>query len=100
MRKIILAIAVTISIIVAVGIAIFMHNAIRQQEEYDYHLQEINEYYLYDGWLEIGYELAKKNNDWSKLPLSKKFRKKYNSQDGILGKVEFDDIKYRPYAMA
>ena len=98
MRKIILAIAVTISIIVAVGIAIFMHNAIRQQEEYDYHLQEINEYYLYDGWLEIGYELAKKNNDWSKLPLSKKIRKKYNSQDGILGKVEFDDIKYRPYA--
>ena len=45
----------------------------------------------------IGYEVAKKNGDWSKLPLSDKFREKYNEKDGILGKdVEYDDIEYAP----
>ena len=64
----------------------------------NYHQKKINEYYLDDGWLEIGYELAKKNNDWSELPVSKNFIKKYNQKDGILGKVKFDNVEYRPYA--
>ena len=42
-------------------------------------------------------ELAKKNGDWSNLPLSKNFIKKYNEKDGILKEIEFDSIVYRPY---
>ena len=42
-------------------------------------------------------ELAKKNGDWSNLPLSKNFIKKYNEKDGILKEIEFDNIVYRPY---
>ena len=56
---------------------------------------KLHEYYIEDevGREELVLEVAKKNNDWSRLPLSKKFRKEYNSKDGILGKVEFDTIE-------
>ena len=49
-------------------------------------------------WLELCYIVAKKNGDWSKLPLTKNFRKKYNEKDGILGNIQYDSIEYRPYA--
>ena len=49
-------------------------------------------------WLELCYIVAKKNGDWSNLPLTDNFRKKYNEKDGILGDVEYDNIEYRPYA--
>ena len=39
-----------------------------------------------DDWVKIVKMTAEKNSDWSKLPLSKSFKKKYNSQYGILGK--------------
>ena len=45
---------------------------------------------------DIGYEVAKKNGDWSDLPLSDKFREKYNENDGILGDIEYDKIEYSP----
>ena len=45
---------------------------------------------------DIGYEVAKKNGDWSDLPLSDKFREKYNEKDGILGDIEYDKIEYSP----
>lgn len=56
---------------------------------------KLHEYYIEDevGREELVLEVVKKNNDWSRLPLSKKFRKKYNFKDGILGKVEFDTIE-------
>lgn len=46
----------------------------------------------------FGYILAQKNGDWSRLPLTNEFRKKYNEKDGILGDVEYDNIEYCPYA--
>ena len=56
------------------------------------------EYYTGEGWHELVLEVAKKNNDWTGLPLSKSFRKKYNSTDGILGKIEFDTIELNPFS--
>ena len=50
----------------------------------------------YTSW-ELGYEVAKKNGDWSRLPLTSGFRKKYNERDGILGNLEFDKIELAPY---
>ena len=56
------------------------------------------DYYTGDGWHELVLEVAKKDNDWTGLPLSKNFRKKYNSKDGILGKIEFDTIELNPFS--
>lgn len=50
----------------------------------------------YTSW-ELGYEVAKKNGDWSRLPLTSEFRNKYNERDGILGNLEFDKIELVPY---
>lgn len=50
----------------------------------------------YTSW-ELGYEVAKKDGDWSRLPLTSEFRKKYNERDGILGNLEFDKIELAPY---
>lgn len=50
----------------------------------------------YTSW-ELGYEVAKKDGNWSRLPLSSEFRKKYNERDGILGNLEFDKIELAPY---
>ena len=74
------------------------------KKEIDFHAENDTTYeeYIYYGpnsytsW-ELGYEVAKKNNDWSKLPLSEKFRKKYNEKDGILGDLQFDNIELTPY---
>ena len=51
-----------------------------------------------EGSIIIGYILAKKNVNWDKYPLSEKFKEKYNEKDGILGKLQYDDIEYRAYA--
>ena len=45
-----------------------------------------------DDFVNIVYFTAKKNSDWSSLPLSKKFRKKYSSQIGILNDNEITNI--------
>ena len=48
-----------------------------------------------DNFAEIIWETAKKNSDWSRLPLSDNFMKKYNSKDGILkGDEGITSIKY------
>ena len=59
--------------------------------DYDYDIYDENHQ-------ELGYILAKKNEDWSKLPLTSSFREKYNEKDGVLGDLEYDEIKYRAYA--
>lgn len=50
----------------------------------------------YTSW-ELGYEVAKKNGDWTRLPLSNEFKQKYNEKDGILGDLEFDEIELTPF---
>ncbi len=58
---------------------------------------DVEDYMTYDdNWWKIGYEVARKNGHWEDLPLSKKFKEKYNEKDGILGDVEYDDIEYAP----
>ena len=42
-----------------------------------------------DDTLDILYEVAKKNGDWSNLPLSDSFKKKYNSIDGIFKGISY-----------
>lgn len=39
-----------------------------------------------DDFVKVVRMVAEKNSNWSQLPLSNNFNKKYNSQDGILGK--------------
>lgn len=40
--------------------------------------------------------MCKKNGDWSKLPVSKETRERYNEKDGILKDFEFDSIEIDP----
>ncbi len=40
------------------------------------------------------YELCKKNCDFDKYMVTDNFKSKYNEKDGILGKVDYDDIEY------
>lgn len=47
--------------------------------------------------IEIAELLLNKNSKWSDLPLSDSFMQKYNSNDGVLGKIEFDNVEIRPY---
>ena len=62
--------------------------------------QDYNGYYANggEGQYEICYIVAKKNGDWSHLPLTDNFRNKYSEKDGILGSINYDNIEYRPYA--
>lgn len=43
-------------------------------------------------YVKIVLEVAKKNGNWKNLPLSKKFKKKYNSKEGILLKDNYSAI--------
>ena len=78
--------------------------AIKEQEEYEKWLKDMNEKYDFEyarggnGWLVVCYELAKKNGDWSRIPLTENFKKKYNEKDGILGDITYDKIEYMPYS--
>ena len=48
------------------------------------------------GYAIIVCEVAKKDNNWNNFPLSKNFKKKYNSKYGILGKeIIFDNINWK-----
>ena len=40
------------------------------------------------------YELCKKNCDFDKYMVTDNFKSKYSEKDGILGKVDYDDIEY------
>ena len=88
----ILGIIVFILIVVLLRNCI-VNNKILNEEDIE---TEVDYYEFTDERWAIGYEVAKKNGDWSKLPLSEEFRKKYNEKDGILGKEEYDKIEYAP----
>lgn len=45
-----------------------------------------------DDFVNIIYRTVKKNGDWSDLPLSKKFKKKYSVKNGILNDDKITDI--------
>lgn len=47
-----------------------------------------------DDFAKVVYLVAERNNDWSKLPLSKKFKKKYDSINGILLNDDFSNLGY------
>lgn len=58
--------------------------------------EEITRFNMKYTYLEMLKMLIEKNSDWSELPLSKKFREKYNSKDGIFGKTKFDKVEMHP----
>ena len=70
------------------------------ESKYVKDLDELDNDYDYDGddWQEIGFVVAKKNGDWSRLLLTDKFKEKYNEKDGILGDIQYDKIEYMPYS--
>ena len=41
--------------------------------------------------------LIQPNSDWSELPLSKHFKKKFNNKYGVLGNIKADKIELDPY---
>ena len=45
-----------------------------------------------DDFINIVYRTVKKNGDWNDLPLSKKFKKKYNAKNGVLNDDKVTDI--------
>lgn len=94
-KKIIILILEIIGLILIVALLrnCIVNDKILNEEDIE---TEVDYYEFTDERWAIGYEVAKKNGDWSKLPLSEEFRKKYNEKDGILGKVEYDKIEYAP----
>lgn len=56
-------------------------------------ITRFNMHYNYPQMLKM---LIEKNSDWSDLPLTEEFKKKYNSSDGILGKIKFDKVEMNP----
>lgn len=100
-RMIVFILGLTLLIAVIVGIivkVVLNNNIVNNNIIEDVEEETTVDYYEFtdERWA-IGYEVAKKNGDWSKLPLSEKFREKYNEKDGILGKdVKYDEIEYAP----
>ena len=74
---------------------------------YDYSLEKVSQqelsktrpeykdkYIEYPTYSDVSCILLSKNRDWSDLPLSKKFKDKYNSKDGILPNEPIDYVEY------
>ena len=38
--------------------------------------------------------VGNRGNDWSKLPLTEQFRKKYNEKDGVFYNMDYDEVRY------
>lgn len=96
MRKIVRSICILLIIFIVVFIILFvkkLDNNYNTDEvmETTKKIREFEEHY------ELAYWVAIKNGDWSDLPLTDVFRKKYNEKDGIFGKMQFDKVEYRPY---
>lgn len=49
--------------------------------------------WIQDGAQEVIGLLCQKNGDWSKLPISKDVREKYNEKEGILPEYEFNQVE-------
>ena len=47
----------------------------------------------YKGFYDVVLLMCKKNSDWSKLPISKETREKYNEKDGLLKDFDFDTVE-------
>ena len=103
MRKIVLIFFITLFTLIALTFFLINIDKISQININKVNKYEIDpkmhEYYINDevGRDKLILEVAKKNNDWSNLPLSENFRKKYNEKDGIFGKLKFDSIDLNYY---
>ena len=72
-----------------VGVEEELNNETIQTEE----ITRYNMRYTYPQMLKL---LIEKNSDWSELPLSEGFKRKYNSKDGIFGEIKFDKVEINP----
>ena len=69
-------------------------------------IENLNEYKMkydkigfnsYEDTKDLIMQVAIKDGDWSNLLLTDNFKSKYNEKDGVLGKIKFDRIEYKPY---
>ena len=96
MRKILRVIYVVLMVL-AVIVTILMINKSDNNYYNDETTETIKKFREFENHNELAYWVAIKNGDWSDLPLTDVFRKKYNEKDGIFGDMQFDKVEYRPY---
>lgn len=82
--KIIIGVFVVILVTVLTIFFININNSTNKDNNKDQTI--VNKLNMDDDFVKIIRITAEQNSDWSKLPLSKSFKKKYNSKYGILGK--------------
>lgn len=101
--RIIIATIIGIFIIIIVVLVVKVRNTVIDsniQNNIVQDVNDINKLNMDDNYVDIIRTIAEKNSDWSNLPLSKKFRKKYKSKYGILGKGDNYTDLYGSYRLS
>ena len=70
--------------------------AIEETKEYEINENKIG-FNSYEDTEYLIMQVAIKDGNWSNLLLTDNFKSKYNEKDGVLGKLQFDKIEYKPY---
>lgn len=86
---------VILIIVLLINISRFVNNKYEQpstNQQKTNEKQSLNKMNMNDDFVNIIYRTVKKNGDWSDLPLSKKFKKKYSVKNGILNDDKITDI--------
>ena len=69
---------------------------IEETKEYEINENKIG-FNSYEDTENLIMQIAIKDGNWSNLLLTDNFKSKYNEKDGVLGKLQFDKIEYKPY---
>ena len=69
---------------------------IKETKEYEINENKIG-FNSYEDIENLIMQVAIKDGNWSNLLLTDNFKSKYNEKDGVLGKLQFDKIEYKPY---
>lgn len=93
-----------IATLVILGLISFIVRSIKNSQNItieDTKEYEINEnkigFNSYEDTENLIMQIAIKDGNWSNLLLTDNFKSKYNEKDGVLGKLQFDKIEYKPY---
>ena len=81
---------------IVISIKTSQNIAIEETKEYEINENKIG-FNSYEDTENLIMQIAIKDGNWSNLLLTDNFKSKYNEKDGVLGKIQFDKIEYKPY---
>ena len=94
----VIAIIIILGLISFIVISIKTSQNIAIEETKEYEINEnIIGFNSYEDTENLIMQIAIKDGNWSNLLLTDNFKSKYNEKDGVLGKIQFDKIEYKPY---